>query len=74
MKLLEELAQLPPSIRHQATAIFHNAYDEHKNIHGSFKDLQGEEYIKRMNERYNYMFQKAMEFVDGYKHQQEARG
>ena len=42
--------------------VFFEAYQEHRNEHGSFKDSK--HYIHDMNERYRFMHQRALEYIE----------
>ena len=48
-----------------AHRVFFDAYQEHKKKHGSFKGVP--HYNARMNERYRFMHQKAIEYINGGK-------
>jgi len=47
----------------RAFEIFMESYQEHKDKFGSFKHLEGAEYCARMSSRYQYMYNKALEYI-----------
>jgi len=67
-KRLEELAEetkdLPQENRIMAKQIFMEGYALHKEQNGSFKELINTgEYGTKMQERYDFMYQQAMDYV-----------
>lgn len=47
--------------QHKAAQVFLDAYEEHKRKYGSFK--HSDNYAERMQERYQYQYDKAMEYI-----------
>jgi len=45
--------------------VFYNSYEIHKKRFGTFRDFQGEEYHKKMDSRYKFMYETALEYIKG---------
>jgi len=42
--------------------VWHTAYNEHRNKHGSYRNL-GEHYFKRMDERYTHCADVCLDYI-----------
>ena len=55
--------------RAKVSRVFMDAYQEHKNQHGSFKNHP--EYTTAMTGRYLYMHDKAMKYIQEHKNEKK---
>lgn len=55
---------VPQGLAGEVWDVFHGAYENHKRLFGSYRDLTGQEYVDAMSKRYQYMYHAAMEFIE----------
>ena len=66
-RIKEEAKDLSLEQNSRAFEVFMDAYTEHKAEHGSYKHLEGVEYCEKMQQRYSYMFNKSLEYIQSIK-------
>ena len=65
----KELTQyIPEREQEYCFDIFVNAYNEHKKMFGSFRELPNDEYFLMMGVRQNYQLRKVKEYIDKKKY------
>jgi len=62
-EIIDQTASLSRYKRYQALSVFFDSYVVHKKMYGSFKNYLGNEYIKKMSSRYEFMFERAMDYI-----------
>ena len=59
----EEIKYIPDKSKAEALEVFCNAYQTHKKMHGTYANLQGQEYISKMLERQEYQLNMVKDYI-----------
>lgn len=57
------IAGLAPKDQCIGLHVYHGAYQEHKHINGSYRNIDPEEYLEKMIERANFMEKNLIDYI-----------